>query len=190
MNALQEVRSPQPVAITVDQFRLLDENGAFEQFSKTELIEGVIYAMQGQHRPHARAKTRLAFRLQQRLVEMNSALEPLIEVTVEMGQLSAPEPDIALTSDPQGTGYVPLSSLALAIEVSDSSAAFDLSKKALLYAQQGIPEYWVVDLPAKVIHQLSRPNDHGYGDRIVVPLGEAITSVTIAGLTLSTEDLV
>jgi Uma2 family endonuclease len=80
--------------------------------------------------------------------------------------------------------------LALAIEVSDSSAAFDLSKKALLYAQQGIAEYWVVDLPAKVIHQLSQPNDHGYSDRTVVPLGEAITSVTIAGLTLSTEGLV
>ncbi|HZG47566.1 MAG TPA: Uma2 family endonuclease [Allosphingosinicella sp.] len=190
MNAVQEATTPQPVAITVDQFRLLDENGAFDQFSKTELIEGVIYAMQGQHRPHARAKTRLAVRLHQRLEQINSPLEPLVEASVDMGRLNAPEPDIALTSDPQGQGYVPLSSLALAIEVSDSSAAFDLSKKALLYAQQGIAEYWVVDLPAKVIHQLSQPSEHGYGDRIVVPLGEAITSVTIDGLTVSTEGLV
>jgi hypothetical protein len=59
MNAVQQTRTPQPVAITVDQFRLLDENGAFDQFSKTELIEGVIYAMQGQHRPHARVKSGL-----------------------------------------------------------------------------------------------------------------------------------
>jgi Uma2 family endonuclease len=189
MNALHEVSSPQPVAITVDQFRLLDRNGAFEQFSKTELIEGVIYAMQGQHRPHAYAKTELAFRLREQLKEMGSELTPLVEATVEMGRLNAPEPDISLTSEARGAGYMPLSSVALAVEISDSSAAFDLSKKALLYAQQGIPEYWVVDLPAKVIHQLSSPNEHGYGHRAVVPFGDVIASVTIFGLTVPTHDL-
>lgn len=189
MNAIQESRVPQPVAITVDQFRLLDENGAFDRFSKTELIEGVIYAMQGQHRPHARAKTRLAYRLHEQLAVIGSSLFPMIEGTVEMGELSAPEPDISLTSAPEGEGYMPLSSIALAVEVADSSASFDLSKKALLYAQHAIPEYWVVDIPAEAIHQLTRPSSEGYQERKTIPLGERVVSATIEGLAVETDGL-
>jgi hypothetical protein len=89
MNALHEAGTPQPVLITVDQFELLDRSGAFDQFSKTELIEGVIYAMQGQHRTHAYAKSELAFRLHQQLLATESSLFPIIEGSVE---ISRPRP--------------------------------------------------------------------------------------------------
>ena len=189
MNALQDARIPQPVAITVDQFRLLDDNGAFDQFSKTELIEGVIYAMQGQHRPHARVKTELGYRLREQLRQIGSPLYPLIEGTVEMGLHSAPEPDISLTSAPDGEGYMPLSSIALAVEVADSSASFDLGKKALLYARHAIREYWVVDIPAQAVHQLTEPSGEGYRERKTIALGERIISATIEGLAVETDGL-
>jgi Uma2 family endonuclease len=189
MNAVQEAPTPQPVAITVDQFRLLDENGAFDQFSKTELIEGVIYAMQGQHRPHAYAKSELAFRLREQLRKIGSRLYPIVEGSVEMGRHSVPEPDISITAAPDGEGYMPLSSIALAVEVADSSAAFDLGKKALVYARHGVPEYWVLDIPARAVHQLTGPGAEGYRERKTVPLGGSIASATIQNLVVETDGL-
>jgi Uma2 family endonuclease len=43
----------------------------------------------------------------------------------------------------------------LVVEVSDSSAAFDLSRKAALYAEAGVPEYWVLELGRRrlVVHR-------------------------------------
>ncbi len=43
----------------------------------------------------------------------------------------------------------------LLIEVSDSSLSTDLREKADLYAEAGVQEYWVVDIPASRIHVLS-----------------------------------
>jgi Uma2 family endonuclease len=107
-----------------------------------------------------------------------------------MGLHSAPEPDISLTSAPDGEGYMPLSSIALAVEVADSSASFDLGKKAQLYAKNGIPEYWVVEIPANAIHQLTEPTEQGYLERKLVPLGQPIASATIANLIIDTAGLV
>ncbi len=36
--------------------------------------------------------------------------------------------------------------LELVVEVSDTSLAFDLTTKAVLYARAGIQEYWVLDI--------------------------------------------
>ena len=41
--------------------------------------------------------------------------------------------------------------MALAIEVADTCVAFDLSRKAALYAHARVPEYWVLDLPRRTL---------------------------------------
>jgi Uma2 family endonuclease len=153
MTVVEPINVPQPVKLTIEQFELLDRSGAFDGYAKTELIEGAIYAMQGQHRPHAFAKTELSYRLRLALEAMDSTLVPLIEGTVSMPPFSAPEPDIAVTSAPKGDGYIPLDSVALAVEVSDSSVLFDLKDKLALYAKHRVPEYWVVEIPAVTLHQ-------------------------------------
>jgi Uma2 family endonuclease len=190
MTAIQPVNVPQPVKLTIEQFELLDRTGAFDGYAKTELIEGAIYAMQGQFRPHAFAKSELAYRLRRAVEEIGSELVPIIEVTVGMPPVSAPEPDIALTSAPRGEGYAPLESVALAIEVADSTASFDLEQKAPLYARHGIPEYWVVDIPARLIHIFWSPSPEGYREARAIDVGRRVASATVPGLEIDSEGLV
>jgi Uma2 family endonuclease len=50
----------------------------------------------------------------------------------------------------------------LLIEVSDSTLSFDLRTKVPLYARTGVPEVWVVDVNAGVIHRFRRPEGSEY----------------------------
>jgi Uma2 family endonuclease len=63
----------------------------------------------------------------------------------------------------------------LIAKVAGESLCKDLGEKALLYALVGIPEYWVVDLKARAIHQHREPSSGGYQAARVVTAGETIT---------------
>ncbi|TWU28778.1 hypothetical protein Poly41_68810 [Novipirellula artificiosorum] len=82
-----------------------------------------------------------------------------------------PEPDL-LWLKPRRYGQLrPTSAdVLLLIEVSDSSLAADLQEKADLYAESGIAEYWVVDVPASRIHVMTQSDGKHYRNiEIVVP---------------------
>jgi Uma2 family endonuclease len=50
----------------------------------------------------------------------------------------------------------------LLIEVADTSLAYDRSTKMRLYAEAGIPEYWVVDCAAESVDIHRTPAADGY----------------------------
>jgi Uma2 family endonuclease len=170
--------------LTVKDYLVLDYRGAFESYGKTELINGDIFYMNAQHRPHARAKTKLYDSLRDWVRSSGSALTVMIEATVSLPPNSAPVPDLLLTSDPDGDGPVPCESLALVVEIADSTAKSDLTTKASIYAKAGIAEYWVIDLPSKLVHQHWQPGSRGYGEKRAFGFAEAIASMTITGLTV------
>ncbi len=174
--------SPLPYRLTVEDFFRLDAAGAFEGYGKTELIRGEVFYMNAQHRPHARMKGQLHLELVQALSKLKTGLDVLIEATVSMPPHSAPEPDLILTSEPDGEGPVPIASVRLLVEIADSTQKNDLKVKAGLYAENGVPEYWVVDLKAKRVHRMWSPGADGYAERDEAALGGRIESATIAGL--------
>lgn len=180
---------PERMRLSVEHFLLLDESGAFADYAKTELIDGDIYVMNAQHHPHARAKSRLFLALAQKLVEIGSDLEAVVEVAVKVNDDTMPEPDIVL-SRWSGSGAVPVESVALAVEVSDSTLDRDLGRKSDLYAAAGIPEYWVLDLNERrlLIHHL--PDADGYHGQWDVPLGATLIAATIEGLEIDSDRLV
>jgi Uma2 family endonuclease len=190
MTAIQEPGYPRPLKLTVDNFMALHAAGAFQGLSKVELIEGELLTMSPQHRPHVYAKTVLAFRLFEALRQLGSDLLPLVEGTVAMSDINAPEPDIVLTTAPQGSGLIPLASVELAIEVADSSMPFDVGRKAELYATHRIPEYWVVGLPTATIEQMWLPSGGAYTERRELKIGERIESITIPRLAVETDGLI
>ena len=180
---------PRPVKLTVDSFMALHERGAFAGLSKVELIEGELLTLSPQHVLHARAKTELAFRLRDALRAMNSVLELLIEATVLLSDENAPEPDIVIADRVTETDLVPLGAVKLLVEIADSSLARDVGDKARLYARHGVPEYWVVAIPDRTIEQFSAPSGGAFTDRIAVPFGQPIKSITIPGLEIDTAGL-
>lgn len=181
--------SPLPLKLRLDDYLLLDASGAFDQYTKTELIEGEIFFMNAQHRPHALAKMELYDALRDGLRAIGSTLRPIVEASIAIPERSAPEPDIVVTSEPKGEGLIPLASVALVIEVSDTTLGNDLGRKAALYARHGIAEYWVADLEARIIHQLWRPHGEAYAERREGPFGEPVEAATIMGLAVETSGL-
>ena len=178
--------TPLPVRLNVGDFMLLDSSGALDAYRKTELIRGVIVAVNAQHRPHARVKDILARRIAAALEAQGALFEAITEVSVAMPPENMPEPDIVVTSEPRGEGPVPLASVALIVEVADTTLEFDLTHKAAVYAAAGVPEYWVADVNARVIHQTWAPEGEAYAERRDVAFGAMIAAATIEGLTVET----
>lgn len=174
--------SPLPYRLTVDDFFRLDEAEAFAGYGKTELIRGEVFYMNAQHRPHARAKIAIYEALRDWIKTNDPGFAVLIEATVAMPPHSAPEPDVILTSEPGGEGPVPVASVRLLVEIADSTQTADLVTKAALYAESGVPEYWVVDLKSKAAHRMWAPDTGRYASRDERAFGARIESATIAGL--------
>lgn len=176
-----------PYRFTVDQFLALSEQGMFDGYAKSELIEGEIVVMNAQHSRHARVKTRLAVRLANALEKLGSQFEPQVEASVRLSDGSLPEPDIVLTSY-RGASVVPLETVGLLIEVSDSTLETDLGRKADLYADAGVPEYWVIDLNEDrvLMHANPREDGSGYDGQLDVPFGEVLIAARIEGLVVET----
>jgi Uma2 family endonuclease len=192
MNAASQISptSATPFRFTVDQFLALCDQGLFDDYAKSELIEGEIVVMNAQYSGHARAKSRLATELALALRALNSPLEPIVEVSVRLDNGSLPEPDIILTSY-RGAGVVPVETVALVIEISDSTLDNDLGVKADLYANAGIYEYWVVDLNENrvLMHANPRADGSGYDGQLDVPFGDVLHAVTIEGLSVGSDEL-
>lgn len=188
MNSPFRPAKPAKARLTVQDFLLLDANGSFVDYAKTELIDGEIFYLNAQHRPHARIKTRLAIALAH-AIEGNPGLEVVVEGAVEIPPHNIPEPDILVTDEAEGEGLVPLGSVKLVVEVSDSSLANDLGAKARLYASSGVQEYWVVDIEAKRIHQFWGPVGESYGEKRELSFGDRLVAATLPGLAMETVNL-
>ena len=91
---------------------------------------------------------------------------------------SEPEPDIVVGDNPDVESYGTESFRPLlVIEVADSSLRYDLSLKSELYARAGIPEYWVVDLPNRVLVVFRNP-DGAYQTRDTYAPGSRIAPLS------------
>lgn len=189
MNAFPNAPNvPHPARLRTEDFMLLVEHGAFEDYGKSELIEGEIICMNAQHARHSRVKSKLALELALKLQAMGSELEALVEVAIDLVPGSVPEPDITVTSY-RGNGLVPLETVALVVEVSDTTLDTDLGRKARLYARAGVPEYWVLDVEENRALLHMAPGADGYAEQIDVPFGEDLQSATVKGLRVETAGL-
>ncbi len=86
-------------------------------------------------------------------------METPIDVSADDNPFSEPEPDLIVTAKrcrEYDTNPGP-EEIRLLIEVSDSTVNYDLKRKAPLYARAGIADYWVVDIPAKLVHVHRNP---------------------------------
>ena len=171
--------TPQPVKLRIEDYLALEATGAFDHYAKTELLDGEIFSMNAQHRPHAFYKSELVYRLRQALEAIGSDLYVMSEASVTMPDFSLPEPDVILTSEPRGEGFIPLASVALLVEVADTTLKSDLGRKAPLYAEAGVAEYWVVDLPNRKVRQFWGPSGDSYAEESAQSFGERLDAKTL-----------
>ncbi|MGY2736205.1 Uma2 family endonuclease [Sphingomonas sp. UYP23] len=137
---MQQSPAPLPVRLRIEDYLLLHEAGAFASYNRTELIDGGVYFVNAQHRPHALAKIELYDAIRDALRSIQSPLRPLVEASIALSPHDVPESDIVLTSEPRGEGLVPLDSVHLVIEVSDTTMRSDIRHKVASYARAAMPD--------------------------------------------------
>ena len=87
---------------------------------------------------------------------------------------SEPEPDVAVIQGrEEDYRLVPVTTALLLVEVSVSSLALD-RMKAAIYAEAGIPEYWIVLAEREMIEVHTGPVDGLYTQRRTYRRGETV----------------
>ena len=171
-----------PIKLRVKDYLLLAEAGLLIDNGKTQLIDGILYEMSPQHRPHWYAKNEMTYRLRRALEAMSSTLYVGSEGSVMLSEVDLLEPDIIVTGEPMGTGPIPLASVRLLVEIADSTRILDFGIKAQRYAAAGVPEYWVLDISRAIIRQLWEPRQKDYSRNRDVGFGSSAQAATILGL--------
>jgi Uma2 family endonuclease len=95
---------------------------------------------------------------------------------------SEPEPDIAVvTGSPRDYRDTHPTTAVLIVEVAESSVEFDRTRKLALYARNGIPEYWIVNLAEGVLEVHRDPAGETYASRSVLAASEQVTPLHAHG---------
>jgi Uma2 family endonuclease len=146
------------------EYYRMAEVGILARRDRVELIRGDIVALAPMGRRHHAFVDNLARLLILALVDhaVVSVHGPLAIVND-----TEPEPDLTVLrrrAVPYKDREAWAEDALLVIEVAESSLAYDRLTKLRLYAEAGIPEYWVVDCAAETVEVHRGPGPDGYRD--------------------------
>jgi len=167
----------------------MGEAGVFAPDARLELIEGEIIEMAPIGVPHASivgSLTRLFVR------QAGDAAFVWVQNPVIVGKRSMPQPDLAILkarTDDYSSRHPAVDDVLLAVEVSDSTLAFDLERKANLYARAGIREFWVVDVNARGVHVHREPAEQGYARVSVATREDIVQSMALPEIRTSPREI-
>ena len=172
---------------TVSELYAMDEAGIFHPEERIELLDGDIFTMPPIGEPHADGTDRLGGDLNYRL---HGRARVRVQGPVQIGDNSLLQPDIAilrLRDDYHREQPTPADVLSL-IEVADSSLERDRTVKLPLYADAGIPEVWIVNLPARQVEAYDQPEGGAYQNRRVATIADSISPLAFPDVVLRVAD--
>jgi len=140
------------------------ETGILRPDERVELVRGVVRRMSPKNRAHVIAADQICDLLKDALRGRASVYweAPLVVEAID----SEPEPDVMVCSNPDRTAYGTSRTKALlAIEVAESSLEYDRGEKSALYAEAGVPEYWVLNLVDRELEVFRDPVEGRYTRR-------------------------
>jgi Uma2 family endonuclease len=174
-------------AFTVeDAFRMV-EIGILHEDERVELIEGEFVPMNAKNRIHQRVQDDLTMALARVL---SKGLRLGVEPTLQLSDTTFLSPDLVVYRDFTGERLTP-ADILLAIQVADTSLAFDLGPKAGLMAHHRVEEYWVVDARSLDVTIHREPRADGYGKIHRLSKADLLTAAhpDLAGVNLRLADL-
>ena len=143
--------------------------GVFED-ERIELLDGALYEMSPIGIAHNFAVQELTEIL---VLALHGRAKVRPQMSFAASDISEPEPDLTIT--PMVSWDSEQANLALLIiEVAESSLAIDRGRKRRLYANCGVPEYWIVNLPERCIEVYTAPDGNAYAHVEKYGPGQAI----------------
>ncbi len=128
---------------------------------KVEFLEGEIISMSPEGVPHRNTNHR-AVKYLRKLLDGLAEVYESHPITLDN---SEPEPDIAIVHLPENiydTHHPYPENVYWLVEVSQETLKKDLEQKTIIYARNGIPEYWVIDLVNKKLIVHTQPQADSY----------------------------
>jgi Uma2 family endonuclease len=111
---------------------------------------------------------------------------------VILSKWSEPEPDVSIVLGGP-FDYLPehpkAADVRLLIEVADTTLRFDRGRKRSAYARSDIPEYWIVNLPARQLEVYRDPVGSRYRSVTVHSEHEAVTPLAAPHAFVRVSDL-
>jgi Uma2 family endonuclease len=167
-----------PYRFTVKQLERMIETGVIPDSADVELIRGRLYRMT-KHEPHSFTVLMIARMLRRMFPEEGFTVREEKALSHDRG--SMPEPDVAVVRGrledfrprPPST-----SEAVLVVEVCHSTRRADYRDKLWLYAEGGVPAYWIVDVDARTITVHAEPTSEG-GFRRVEAFAEGASAPVV-----------
>jgi Uma2 family endonuclease len=133
------------------------EFGAFAD-ERVELLYGMLVTMSPQGSEHAFSIQELIRPL---VLALGERARVRIQLPLALSEESEPEPDVAVVPLGDYRKQHPSTAL-LVVEVAKTSLRDDRLIKGRLYAEAGIPEYWLVDVVGNRVERYLDPRDGRY----------------------------
>jgi Uma2 family endonuclease len=151
------VMAAAPARWTAAQVRELPDDGR-----RYEVIDGALFVTPAPSWKHQDAAFQLGGILQAYVRARNIGHTIMAPADVEFGADRMVEPDVFVVPLVEGhkpTTWSEVERLLLAVEVlSPSTARADREVKRRLYQRERVPEYWIVDVDARIVERW-RPDD-------------------------------
>jgi Uma2 family endonuclease len=160
MEGMESFTSVRAKRWTREEYDRLAAAGYFDPEARLQLIQGEIVEMPRQSPAHATTIQRATKALE---TAFSDGYAIRVQLPLALSQESEPEPDVAVV---RGTidDYADLhpTTAVLIVEVADSTLGFDRTRKLAMYAQAGIPEYWILNLVDGVLEVYREPQGPAY----------------------------
>lgn len=163
---------------TADEYQRMGQLGILSEGDRVELIDGEIVAMTPIGPRHCASVDRA-----NRAFVTTAGLTAIVRIqgSVRLSFYTEPEPDVVLLrprADFYWSAHPGPSDILLIVEIADSSIDYDREVKMPLYAQSGVPEYWIADLNEGELLCYASLRDgayqslrrHGYGETVAPEL--------------------
>lgn len=170
-----------------DEYERMIETGILGPEDRVELLEGEIVEMSPEKSRHATA-------VDLALECLRAAFGPGFTIRVQhplsLGDRSEPAPDLAVVKgDPRDYADRHPAQASLVVEVADTSLEHDRVRKARVYAQAAIPEYWIVNLTEERLEIHRDPGPEGYRSRTVSDRQDAVAALAAPMASIAVSDL-
>lgn len=150
-----------------------------------ELLCGVLVTMSPQGRPHASA---VSFFNEQLVLQLGGRHEVRPQLPFAADDWSEPEPDLAVVRKEPSLRDHPSEAL-LVVEIADSSLPLDRGLKRTIYAEVGIPEYWIVDVNGRTVEVHTQPDGGYYGRVQILRDGDVLCPTLLPDVTIRVADI-
>jgi Uma2 family endonuclease len=172
---------------SVDDYEQMIAYGVLTEDDRVELIRGEVIDKMSIGDDHAACVDRLN-RLLNRAVGDAAIIR--IQNPIRLRD-SEPEPDVTLSrprDDFYASGKPRAADILLAIEVADTTLDTDREVKGPLYAENGIPEHWIVNLNDASVEVHRQPRADGtYLDVRTLRRGDTIDVAALPGCAVAVD---